>query len=118
MVDQRIRTTLLCAAFAIAIAVSILLRSRKNKSHYLLSMFAGCMGLWYLTQFLWGSFEKEIVFFRLTATLSILLPVLSTVLFDALSPQPQDKSSPLRKLSPRWMRLPSPAGVSRPSSPA
>jgi two-component system, NtrC family, sensor histidine kinase HydH len=92
--DLRTRTTLLCAAFAIAITVSILLRSRKRKVHYLLSAFAANMALWYLAQWLLRFFQAD-VWFRLTAILAVLLPQLALHLFAALSPRPANQSSRL-----------------------
>jgi len=92
--DLRTRTTLLCAAFAIAITVSILLRSRKRKVHYLLSAFAANMALWYLAQWLLRFFQAEI-WFRLTAVLAVLLPQLALHLFASISPRPAGEPSRL-----------------------
>ncbi|MBI5537085.1 MAG: two-component system sensor protein [Deltaproteobacteria bacterium] len=92
--DLRTRTTLLCAVFAIAITVSILLRSRKRKVHFLLSAFAANMALWYLAQWLHWFFQAEI-WFRLTAVFAVLLPQLALQLFAAISPRPAGQPSRL-----------------------
>lgn len=85
---------MLCAAFAIAITVSILLRSRKNRAHYLLSAFAGTMALWYLAQSLFGLFQADI-WYRFTAVLAVLLPQFALHLFEAIAPHPAGHRSKL-----------------------
>jgi signal transduction histidine kinase len=92
--DLRTRTIMLCAAFAIAITVSILLRSRKNRAHYLLSAFAGTMALWYLAQSLFGLFQADI-WYRFTAVLAVLLPQFALHLFEAIAPRPAGHRSKL-----------------------
>lgn len=89
---------MLCAAFAIAITVSILLRSQKNRAHYLLSAFAGTMALWYLAQALFGFFQADI-WYRFTAVLAVLLPQFALHLFEAIAPHPSDKSSKLLRVA-------------------
>lgn len=89
---------MLCAAFAIAITGSILLRSRKSKAHYLLSAFAGTMALWYLAQALFGFFQADI-WYRFTAVLAVLLPQFALHLFDSLAPRPPGEGSRLLKVA-------------------
>ncbi len=89
---------MLCAAFAIAITVSILLRSRKSRSHYLLSAFAGTMALWYLAQALFGFFQADI-WYRFTAVLAVLLPQFALHLFDAIAPNPSERRSKLLRVA-------------------
>jgi signal transduction histidine kinase len=96
--DLRTRTIMLCAAFAIAITGSILLRSRKSKAHYLLSAFAGAMALWYLAQALFGFFQADI-WYRFTAVLAVLLPQFALHLFDSLAPRPAGEGSRLLKVA-------------------
>lgn len=85
--DLRTRTIMLCAAFALAITVSILLRARKRRTHYLLSGFAGTVSLWYLAQALFGYFQADI-WYRFTAILAVLLPQFALHLFESLAPAP------------------------------
>lgn len=96
--DLRTRTIMLCAAFAIAITVSILLRSRKNRAHYLLSAFAGTMALWYLAQALFGFFQADI-WYRFTAVLAVLLPQFALHLFEAIAPHPVGERSKLLRVA-------------------
>ncbi|MCU0694338.1 MAG: two-component system sensor protein, partial [Polyangiaceae bacterium] len=96
--DLRTRTILLCAAFAIAITVSILLRSRKRKAHHLLSAFAGTVALWYLAQWLFLFYNKDI-WYRFTAVLAVLLPQLALHLFEAIAPHPPGEHSRLLRIA-------------------
>lgn len=98
MMDQRTRTTLLCAAFAIAITGSILLRSRKRKVHYLLAGFAGTMALWYMAQWLFRFFQAA-VWYRFTAVLAVLVPQLALHLFEAIVPRPAGERSRLIRVA-------------------
>jgi signal transduction histidine kinase len=92
--DLRTRTTLLCAAFALAITVSILLRSRKRKVDFLLCALAADMALWYSAQWLSRFFQADI-WYRFTAVLAVLLPQLAVRLFDSILPLPQGGRSRL-----------------------
>lgn len=96
--DLRTRTIMLCAAFAIAITVSILLRSRKSRAHYLLSAFAGTMALWYLAQGLFGFFQADI-WYRFTAVLAVLLPQFALHLFEAIAPRPAGQKPTLLRVA-------------------
>ena len=96
--DLRTRTTLLCAAFAIAITVSILLRSRKSKAHYLFASFAGTMALWYSAQWL-SRFFQAAIWYRFTAVLAVLLPQIALHLFEAIAPHAPGAKSRLLRVS-------------------
>ncbi len=96
--DLRTRTSLLCAAFALAITVSILLRSRKAKVHLLLAAFAGSMSLWYFAQWLFRFFQAPI-WYRSTAVIAVILPQLALHLFDAIVPRTQPSRSYLLRMS-------------------
>lgn len=96
--DLRTRTMLLCAAFAIAITVAILLRSRKRKVHYLLAAFAANMALWYSAQWLLRFFQAT-VWYRLTAVLAVLLPQLALRLFAGLNPVQTNRPSHLLRVA-------------------
>ncbi len=96
--DLRTRTTLLCAAFAIAITVSILLRSRKSRAHYLLAAFAGTMALWYSAQWL-SRFFQAVIWYRFTAVLAVLLPQFALHLFAAIVPHPPGERSRLLRVA-------------------
>ena len=52
--DVRTRTTLVCGALALVIAISALLQSRVQRAHWLFAAFAGDIGLSYLAQSLFG----------------------------------------------------------------
>ncbi len=83
--DQRTRTTLVCGAIALAIAVSMLLRGRMRKVNLLFAAFAGDVGCWYLSQSLFGFFEAS-VWERLRVVLAVLLPLFAVNLFEAMVP--------------------------------
>jgi two-component system sensor histidine kinase HydH len=82
-VDLRSRTTLTCGALALAIAISTLLRGRVRPVHLLFAAFAGDMGLWYLSQSLFGFF-KEGIWERFTVLLAVLLPQFALHLFAGM----------------------------------
>lgn len=83
--DQRTRTTLVCGALAIAIALSLLLRGKVRKEHLLFAAFATNVGLWYLSQSLFGFFQAS-VWERLRVVLPVLMPVFAVNLFEAMVP--------------------------------
>ncbi|MCL2823068.1 MAG: ATP-binding protein [Polyangiaceae bacterium] len=83
--DLRTRTIMLCAAFAAAITVSVLLRPQKNRTHYLFSAFAGTTAVWYLVQGLFRFYGDDI-WYRLTAALAVLMPQISLHLFESIAP--------------------------------
>jgi two-component system, NtrC family, sensor histidine kinase HydH len=99
--DVRTRTTLVCGALALAIAVSALLRPGRRRSvHYLFAAFAMDIGFWYLSQSLFGLFQAAI-WDRLRLALAVLLPVFAVNLFEAMVPSEEEdgKRSRAGKLS-------------------
>lgn len=96
--DLRTRTTLVCGALAIAIAASTLLRGRIRTVHLLFAAFAADVGLWYLSQSLFGFFKAEI-WERFTAILAVLLPQFALQLFEAMIPHEPHRRSRLVKLA-------------------
>ncbi len=88
----RTRTTLVCGALALAIAVSTLLRGRVRTVHLLFAAFAADVGLWYLSQSLFGFFHSTI-WERFTALLAVLLPPFALHLFQAMVPEEGEKKS-------------------------
>jgi signal transduction histidine kinase len=99
--DLRTRTTLVCGALAVAIAVSTLLRGRVRPVHLLFTGFAGTMGLWYLSQSLFGFFQAPI-WERFTLVLAVLLPQFALRLFAGMVP---DEPSRSRSSFPRATAL-------------
>jgi two-component system sensor histidine kinase HydH len=88
-VNLRSRTTLLCGALALAIAVSILLGGRKRRVDRIFAGFAADMGLLYLAQSLYGIFPFQAsIWERFTAFLAVLLPQFALHLFEAIVPHP------------------------------
>ncbi len=84
--DVRTRTTLVCGALALAIAVSALLRKGRLRSvHWLFAAFAADIGFWYLSQSLFGFFQAPI-WDRLRVALAVLLPVFAVNFFEAMVP--------------------------------
>jgi two-component system sensor histidine kinase HydH len=96
--DLRTRTTLVCGALALAIAASTLLRGRVRTVHLLFAAFAADVGLWYLSQSLFGFFRAEI-WERFTAILAVLLPQFALQLFEAMIPHEPKRRSRLVKLA-------------------
>jgi two-component system sensor histidine kinase HydH len=86
MFDLRTRTALFCAALALAIAASVALRARYRSSQLLFAAFAANVGLWYLTQGLFGMFPN-ITWGRATELLAVLLPQLAVRLFVTIVPR-------------------------------
>jgi signal transduction histidine kinase len=95
-IDLRTRTTLVCGALALVIAVSILLRGRVRTVHLLFAAFAGDIGLWYLSQSFFGFFQATI-WERFTAILAILLPQFALHLFEAMIPHEGERRSRLTR---------------------
>lgn len=93
--DLRTRTSLFCAALALAIAVSILLRGKPQKAHWLFAAFSADIGLWYLAQWLYH-FVRANVWMYFTAFLAVLMPQVALHLFDALVPEQGRRSRLLR----------------------
>jgi len=85
-VDLRTRTALFCAALALAIAASVLLRGRVRQVHLLFAAFTVDVGLWYLTQALFG-FSKSMAWERATGLLAVLMPQLAVRLFLSIVPR-------------------------------
>jgi nitrogen-specific signal transduction histidine kinase len=96
--DLRTRTTLVCGALALAIAVGTLLRGRARPVHLLFAAFAGDIGLWYLAQSLFGFFQAAI-WERFTAVLAVLLPVFALHLFEAMIPQEGQRAARLPRVA-------------------
>jgi signal transduction histidine kinase len=83
--DLRTQTTLVCGALALAIAVSSLLRGKVRSVHLLFAAFAADIGLWYLSQSLFGFFQAPVLE-RMRVVLAVLLPALACNLFEAMVP--------------------------------
>ncbi len=96
--DLRTRTTLVCGALSLVIAVSMLLRGRVRTVHLLFAAFAGDIGLWYLSQSLASLFESRI-FERFTGVLTLLLPQFALSLFAAMIPHETERPSRLPRLA-------------------
>jgi signal transduction histidine kinase len=94
-VDLRTRTSLLCGALAVIIAVSILLRGRTRRAQIFFALFSLDMGLWYLAQWLYH-FVHQALWWRFTAVLAVLLPQFALHLFEAIFPRPEGSSLLLR----------------------
>jgi len=96
--DLRTRTTLVCGFLALAIAASTLLRGRVRSVHLFFAAFAADIGLWYLSQSLFGFFQASI-WERFTAVLAVLLPQFALHLFDAMIPHEGNRPSRLLRFA-------------------
>ncbi|HHH29126.1 MAG TPA: two-component system sensor protein, partial [Polyangiaceae bacterium] len=83
--DVRARTTLVCGALALVIAISALLRGRVRTPHWLFAGFAGDIGLSYLSQSLFRFFQSPF-WDHARVVLAVLLPVFAVNLFEAMVP--------------------------------
>ena len=104
MEDLRPKTTLFCAVLALAIALSVLLRGRRQYVHWLLAAFSLEVAAWWAVQSLYGLFQAPI-WVRATEVLTILLPQFAVHLFQAIVP-----NEPLEAM-PRWTNLTRIAGA-------
>ena len=93
--DLRTRTSLFCGVLALAIAVSVLLRSRTRRAPIAFALLAGDIGLWYLAQWLYHVWRSDL-WARFTAVLAVLLPQFALHLFEAIGPQTNRPSTLLR----------------------
>ncbi len=84
--DLRTRTSLFCGVLALAIAVSVLLRSRPGRAKLFFALLAGDIGFWYLAQWLYHVWRSDL-WARFTAVLAVLLPQFALHLFNAIGPQ-------------------------------
>ncbi len=84
--DLRTQTSLFCGALALAIAVSVLLRGRPRRAHWLFAAFSVDIGLWYLAQWLYLD-GRASVWAHFTAVLAVLMPQFALHLFEAIFPQ-------------------------------
>jgi signal transduction histidine kinase len=96
--DLRTRTTLVCGALALAIAASVLLRGRVRVVHLIFGAFSVDIGLWYLSQSLYGFFQ-EAIWERFTAILAVLLPQFALQLFEAMIPHDPGRKSRLLRFA-------------------
>ena len=94
----RTRTTLVCGALALAIAASTLLRGRVRPVHFLFAAFSVDVGLWYLSQSLYGFFQAPI-WQRFTFVLAVLLPQFALHLFEAMIPHEGARKSRLLRFA-------------------
>jgi hypothetical protein len=114
--DLRTRTALFCAALALAIAASVLLRGRVRQVQALFAGFSLTVALWYLSQALFA-FYRFTSWERATALLAVLMPQLAVRLFTAIvppagtaamtrGPEPEPPAQ-----SPRFVRVASLCGL-------
>jgi two-component system, NtrC family, sensor histidine kinase HydH len=94
-VDLRPSTSLFCGVLALAIAVSVLLRTRPRRAQVFFALLAGDIGLWYLAQWLYHVRGNDL-WARFTAVLAVLLPQFALHLFDAIAPKSGKPSTLLR----------------------
>jgi two-component system, NtrC family, sensor histidine kinase HydH len=94
--DLRTRTSLLCGALAVVIALSVLLRGRARRPQVFFALFAFDMGLWYMAQWLYHFVHQALLWWRFTAVLALLLPQFALHLFEAIFPRQEGRSLLLR----------------------
>lgn len=81
-----------CGVLALAIAVSILLRGSRRRTHIYFAAFAADIGLWYIAQWLYH-FIRADVWARFTAILAVLLPQLALQMFEVVVPERERRST-------------------------
>jgi signal transduction histidine kinase len=72
--DFRLWTPLISGVLALAIAVKVILRSRKRREHWLFIMFAGNVAVWYLATFLDEQGHRGAILGRIAALMAVFLP--------------------------------------------
>src|SRR5438445_7549772 len=107
--DLRTRTALFCAALALAIATSVLLRSRVRRTQGLFAAFAATVGLWFLAQAFYGFWGNKL-WERTTELLAICVPQLAVRLFTAIVPRVPADIPPTGETMPPASSLRTPRG--------
>ncbi len=82
--DLRTQTSLTASLLAIAIATSVLLRSRKRRTHRAFGLFGLNIGFWYLTTFLAGVVHSPLTR-RLNLMVGVFLPLAAVNFFGAFA---------------------------------
>ncbi len=82
--DLRTRTTLVCGAMAVAIAIGSVLR-RRRRVDWLFAALAADIGLGYLSQSLFGLFQAPILA-RARVAIAVFVPAFAIYLFEAMVP--------------------------------
>ncbi len=72
--DFQLWTPVISAVLALAIAVKVVLRSRKRRAHWLFIGFATNVAVWYFATFLEYRSGRDPIFARITALTAVLLP--------------------------------------------
>ena len=80
--DLRTQTSLIAAVLSLAIAGTVVLRTRRRKVHWLFGMFAASIALWYLTTFL-GRLVGGGLLERVNLVCATLLPLAGVQFFRA-----------------------------------
>jgi len=109
--DLRTRTALFCAALALAIAASVLLRGRVRQPQALFAGFSLTIAGWFLTQALFAFYGFS-SWERATALLAVLMPQLAVRLFTAIVPR--DAGPPLSLSAPQEVAPPSATNIAIP----
>ena len=93
--DFRLWTPLISAVLALAIAVKVVLRSRKRRAHWLFIMFASNVAVWYFATFLEYQGGRRAVLGRITAGMAVLLPQTGVRFLRAFRPDATGASTAL-----------------------
>lgn len=93
--DFRLWTPLISAVLALAIAVKVVLRSRKRRAHWLFIMFASNVAVWYFATFLEYQGGRGGVLSRITAGMAVLLPQTGVRFLRAFRPDATGASTAL-----------------------
>jgi signal transduction histidine kinase len=87
--DFRLWTPIISAVLALAIAVKVVLRSRKQRAHWLFIMFATNVAVWYFATFLEHRGGDAAIMGRVTALMAVLLPQTGVRFLRAFRPDLQ-----------------------------
>jgi signal transduction histidine kinase len=111
--DFSLWTPLISALLAAAIAVKVVLRSRKRRAHWLFVMFAGNVAIWYLSTFIEAQSGNVGVLGRITALMAILLPQTGVRFLRAFHIDSPQSATNLDRTA-TWLALPMLAAVATP----
>ncbi len=85
--DPRTQSSLIAALLCFALGASLLLRSRRQRAHWLFAIFAGATGLWYVGTFMLGIMGHVPFWERFHQMAGVLVPLSAVRFFAVMVPE-------------------------------
>jgi two-component system sensor histidine kinase HydH len=98
-VDARTQTSFIAALLCFALAVSVLLRTRRQRDRWLFGILATNTGLWYVSTFMLGVVGRVPFWERFNLICGVLLPLSAVRFFGVLVPWETGRTRFLRRAS-------------------